>query len=1002
MDPGGPSSESFLDLLENPFLEDSSVTADLSQLELTAEDATGVGAEWETYGDEYGGEEDAEGDSDDAEGELEYEEYQEYQEEDDRTLLEGDEEEQIPADIGRQMDEATADIGGTFRAKHHTEILWEDEEDFMMELDDSMGQNVPGRKRRRKRGYRKPKSDLSPELEEMLGQANVAYTMGEYPQAVSLLHEIIQQCPNSHQAWSTLAMVHDETGDPQKALQTYLMAAHISPKDAELWRRLGGMSKKLGYIDQAIYCYSHAIKADSTDSDSIWERAMCYNDKQLPTKAVSELETLLQMDPENMEIVKELAKIYWQLSEIPKAIQWFEKPMRLDAVEPLDQEDVDAAGEDDEEVVGIGLGAKPAVRCRVGYEEVNMLAELYIKNEQYEEALRAITVVVRRTEGRPNDDQWDEYDDDREFDEGNPGAGIPLELRKHFRWLFNERVGDYGEAYFDVGEAFLSKGMYSEALKVFETLYGNSQEVNIHIWSKLGESHHHLGNLEEAAELYESVLDALAADESVVQEGAPFNESDREKVKLGLAKVYQDMGRDDEVAELLAEVDQGAQQHLLLGDTGAANAEDDEAQQDGATAGELMQDRPPKNAPKKDRAIVVAEEKERARENKRWYQACCASFKQARHDKVARTEYFMQSRKLLDRFRNNRKFYPSERSHVYKGQEVDRRKKRAEDVNEDAQIERPPVPQTTEFQGLSFEEWYDAFLKFAVLATMDGREDEAQEALEKAFEANVFYHDVEKRVHLKFHMMASAIYAGNAPAVTELCRWFCNYKPMTNDAYRLYSAMHSGGSEAVASYADAKMQKYFLRQIRLMEAGMKQSPNDPSYKNATILSVYGHILLAARSYLAALTYYIRAFRIAPDDPLINFALGVTHIHRAMQRKSDNRHRHIMQGVTFMLRYHELVGGTSEADYNLGRMFHQIGLNHMAVNYYEKVIAAHEKKGAASSLKKKKKKAGEGGNGGREFDESNLVRETAYNLHLLYVANGSFGLAQVMLRDYCSI
>ena len=90
---------------------------------------------------------------------------------------------------------------------------------------------------------RRKRTDLSDALAEVVGQANVAYTMGNYGEAIKLLHDVIRESPNAYQAWATLAMVHDELGDAQKALQTYLMAAHLSPKDGELWRRLGGMSK---------------------------------------------------------------------------------------------------------------------------------------------------------------------------------------------------------------------------------------------------------------------------------------------------------------------------------------------------------------------------------------------------------------------------------------------------------------------------------------------------------------------------------------------------------------------------------------------------------------------------------------------------------------------------------------------------------------------------------------------------------------------------------------
>jgi len=41
-------------------------------------------------------------------------------------------------------------------------------------------------------------------------------------------------------------------------------------------------------------------------------------------------------------------------------------------------------------------------------------------------------------------------------------------------------------------------------------------------------------------------------------------------------------------------------------------------------------------------------------------------------------------------------------------------------------------------------------------------------------------------------------------------------------------------------------------------------------------------------------YYSKAFKLAPEDPIINLSLGIVHLHRAMQRQADNRHLQIMQ------------------------------------------------------------------------------------------------------------
>ena len=54
------------------------------------------------------------------------------------------------------------------------------------------------------------------------------------------------------------------------------------------------------------------------------------------------------------------------------------------------------------------------------------------------------------------------------------------------------------------------------------------------------------------------------------------------------------------------------------------------------------------------------------------------------------------------------------------------------------------------------------------------------------------------------------------------------------------------------------------------------------------------------------------------------SLGIAYLHCAMQRKSDNRHQGIVQGFTFLHQYYKLRNENQEANFNLGRAYHQIG------------------------------------------------------------------------------
>jgi len=61
-----------------------------------------------------------------------------------------------------------------------------------------------------------------------------------------MLLDIIRQAPNVSDPYHTLGLIYETMNDKKKALEFFMIAAHISPKDAPLWRRLGLMSREVG------------------------------------------------------------------------------------------------------------------------------------------------------------------------------------------------------------------------------------------------------------------------------------------------------------------------------------------------------------------------------------------------------------------------------------------------------------------------------------------------------------------------------------------------------------------------------------------------------------------------------------------------------------------------------------------------------------------------------------------------------------------------------------
>jgi general transcription factor 3C polypeptide 3 (transcription factor C subunit 4) len=86
--------------------------------------------------------------------------------------------------------------------------------------------------------------------------------------------------------------------------------------------------------------------------------------------------------------------------------------------------------------------------------------------------------------------------------------------------------------------------------------------------------------------------------------------------------------------------------------------------------------------------------------------------------------------------------------------------------------------------------------------------------------------------------------------------------------------------------------------------------------------------------------------------MVNLSLGLAYVHHGLKRQSSNRQYLILQGQTFISQYADLayasgdVSTLAEMHYNVGRLFHLIGMASMAMKYYS--LAMHADKDGKGS------------------------------------------------------
>jgi len=85
------------------------------------------------------------------------------------------------------------------------------------------------------------------------------------------------------------------------------------------------------------------------------------------------------------------------------------------------------------------------------------------------------------------------------------------------------------------------------------------------------------------------------------------------------------------------------------------------------------------------------------------------------------------------------------------------------------------------------------------------------------------------------------------------------------------------------------------------------------------------------------------------------------------------------------KYRRSDQGLDEVEYNFGRAFQQLGLYSLSVSHYQRALNI-----VSEQMKQ------------NPHMDRGLAQEAAYNLSLIYVTNGSPGLAKSLYKNWLSI
>nr|XP_006117970.1 general transcription factor 3C polypeptide 3 [Pelodiscus sinensis] len=772
---------------------------------------------------------------------------------------------------------------------------------------------------------KRPRSKLPRALRGLMGEANIRFARGEHEEAILMCMEIIRQAPLAYEPFSTLAMIYEDQGDMEKSLQFELIAAHLNPSDTEEWVRLAEMSLEQDNIKQAIFCYSKALKYDPTNVRYLWERSSLYEqmgDHKMAMDGYRRILNLLSpFDGERfMQLARDMAKSYYEANDVTSAIEIMEE-------------------------------AFTKHQSLITMEDINIAAELYISNKQYDKAMAVITdfsgIVVSKkgTEEGTSEEKKDvvavveiqesqvaviDYQDfpaESSTVSENVSCSIPdgvpiditvklmvclvhlniLEpLNSLLTTLVEQNPEDMGDLYLDVAEAFLDVGEYNSALPLLSALVCSERYNLAVVWLRHAECLKALGYMERAAESYAKVVDL-----------APLHLDAR----ISLSTLQQQLGQPERALEAL--------EPMYDPDTLAQDA----------------------NAAQQELKLLLH------RSTLLYSQGKMYGYVDTLLTMLAMLLKVAMNRAQVCLISSSK----SGERHLYLIK-VSRDKISDNDDQETANCDAKAIFAVLT-SVLTKDDWWNLLLK-AIYSLCDlSRYEEAELLVDSSLEYYSFYDDRQKRKELEYFGLSAAILDKNFRKAYNYIRIMVMENVNKPQLWNIFNqiTMHS---------QDVRHHRFCLRL-------MLKNPD-----NHALCVLNGHNAFVSGSFKHALGQYVQAFRINPNEPLYSLCIGLTFIHMASQKYVLKRHALLVQGFSFLHRYLDLRGPCQESFYNLGRGLHQLGLLHLAIHYYRKALEL-----PPLILE------------GIEADQTDLRRDVAFNLSLIYQSSGNLRMAQKLLYTY---
>ncbi|KAK7303705.1 hypothetical protein RJT34_14618 [Clitoria ternatea] len=824
----------------------------------------------------------------------------------------------------------------------------------------------------KKRGRRKgSKKKLDPKLTRMLGDATLHYACGHYDKAIAVLHEVVRLAPNLPDSYHTLGLVYSSLEDYKRAMDFYMIAAHLTPKDSSLWKLLFTWSIEQGDIGQASYCLSKAITADPADVTLKSHRAMLYAELGDYQKAAVVYEQLYQLCHENVDALKEAAMFYQKCGQVENSVRVLEDYLKSQP-----------------------NGADASV--------VYLLCTILMATKAHDRALQYVEHAQVL----------------------NTGKDLPLNLKvkagichvhlgnmekaqDFFNDLKPENASEHVDMVTEVADSLMSLEHYNSALNYYLMLEGNCGNGNGPLFLKIARCYLSLKERSQAILFFSKALEILQDDVDA---------------RITLSSLLLEEGKEDEAISLLSPPKDS--------DSGEAHCENSNRWSVDVRIRlklcniyrnkGMLDDFVDAIFPLIRESLYVATLQQKGKSRKR---KCLTSYQ---------TKKRLTKRDLVERVR------------VVDGPEKDNVFQRFRPVAAPSDLSKASrAKKLLQKKAIQKEKRKAEALALGIDWLSDDSDDEPQTENRGPPLCNLFIDEehqqliIDVSTFIYFLFIPLPVLFDPLRIIVQLCKALASLQrywealEIINLTLRLAHTslssekkeeLRSLGAQIAYNTTDPKRGfdcvKYIVQQhphsvaawncyykvtsrlenrdtrhckfVRFMQ-GKFADCVPPILISGHQFTLFSHHQDAARKYL-------EAYKLLPENPLVNLCVGTALINLALGFRLQNKHQCVVQGLAFLYNNLRICENSQESLYNIARAYHHVGLVTLAVTYYEKVIAIREKDYPIPKLPNENPDVIENVKPGY----CDLRREAAYNLHLIYNRSGALDLARQVLRDHCTL